>query len=194
MPTYSNAPPDPDEQRALPIRRTPTQGQLRAAITVDDLIGTNTHFYGGHTVPCEPPNCEACAKGIPWSWHGYVSAIQAGTRLHFIFEFTAQVGQTLREYFDVQSTLRGCVFTAERMHHRPNGRVIITLTPGDLAALNLPRPPDVEAVLAIIWHVPSGSTSVSRDVHGKPIITVDHDERLLAERIGSDRSGNGRQV
>ncbi len=192
MPTYSNTPPDPDEQRALPIRRTPTNGQLRAAITTDDLIGTPTHFYGGHTVPCEPPNCEACGKGIPWTWHGYVAAIQAGSRLHFIFEFTAQVGQTFRDYYDVQSTLRGCLFTAERMHHRPNGRVIITLTPGDLAVLNLPRPPDMQACLGIIWHIPSTSSSVSRDVNNKPIIRVDSAARIVAENIGSQRKSNGK--
>jgi len=94
-------------------------------ITSPDLLGCNTHFFGGHTVPCETPECEACLKGIPWRWHGYLAAIQAQTHAHFIFEFTAQAGDTFREYFQLHGTLRGCIFQAERMHHRPNGRVIL---------------------------------------------------------------------
>ncbi len=185
MPTYSDRPPAPDAERALPIRRTPANGQLVAAVTSPELIGTNTHFFGGHTVPCEAPDCEACGKGVPWRWHGYVAAIQAQTRMHFIFEFTAQAGEIFRDFYKLNSTLRGCVFCAERMHHRANGRVILSCKPGDLAQLNLPAPPDLEACLAIIWHVPKGATDVARDEHGQPHIHIDPDERIIRERIGS---------
>ena len=185
MPTYTDRPPAPDAERALPIRRTPANGQIVAAVTSLELLGTNTHFFGGHTVPCEAPDCEACGKGIPWRWHGYVAAIQAKTRMHFIFEFTAQAGEIFRDFFTLNRTLRGCVFSAERMHHRPNGRVILNCKPGDLAQLNLPEPPDLQACLAIIWHLPIAASTVSLDGNQKPIIHVDKNERILREKIGS---------
>ncbi len=191
MPTFSNTPPDPDSQRAMPIRRTPTQGRLNAAVTVNDLVGCYTHFYQGHTVPCEAPDCDPCNNGIPYRWHGYVAAIQAATRLHFILEFTAQVADSFRDYFKLNRTLRGCIISAERMHHRPNGRVIITLKPGDLAQLNLPEPPDLIACLCIIWHLPPISAEQIRDEHGKRIISIDRDARIVADAMSGQRK-NGR--
>lgn len=193
MPTFTNKVPDADGERGLPLKRTPATGSLRAVITCFDLIGCNTHFYGGHTVPCESPNCEACDKGQPWRWHGWVSAIQAQTHLHFLFEFTAQAADTLKEYYILHKTLRGAIFNSERMHHRPNGRVILQIKPGDLAVLNLPEPPDVEACLRIIWHLPKEGNGGTRDADKKRLVTIDHNERLLAAKIGSQQ-GNGRKV
>lgn len=188
MPTFTNAPPTTDQERALQLKRTPTTGSLRAVITCQDLIGCNTHFFGGHTVPCEAPDCKACGQGIPWRWHGYVAAVQSQTHQHFIFEFTAQVADTLRIYFELQKTLRGCIITAERMHHRPNGRVILQATPGDLAQLNLPEPPDLEACLRIIWRLPREGNPTTQDEHNKKLINVYGAERNLEERIGPQHS------
>ncbi len=184
MPNFSNAPPEADGQRALPLKRTPAAGRLRAIVTSEDLIGTNTHFFGGHTVPCEAPECEACQKGIPWRWHGYLSAMQSQTHLHFIFEFTAQAADTFREYHSLHQTLRGCIFDAERMHHRPNGRVILQVKPGDLAALNLPKQPDLESCMRIIWHCPEIPAVPPSKKNGHPQVHVTRQDRMLAEQIG----------
>lgn len=188
MPTFTNAPPEPDGERALQLKRAPATGSLKAAITCQDLIGCNTHFYGGHTVPCEAPDCEACGKGIPWRWHGYVSAIQSQTRQHFLYEFTAQAGDVLREYFELHKTLRGCVFVAERMHHRPNGRVILQVKPGDLAGMNLPESPDLEACLRIIWHLPKEGNDTLSDRNHKQLINIAAEERMAQDLIGSQTS------
>jgi len=185
MPNFTDRPPADDGERALPIKRTPANRPLVAAITSQEILGCNTHFFGGHTVPCEAPDCEPCSKGIPWRWHGYVGAIEQKTRLHFIFEFTAQAGDVLREFFDLHKTLRGCIITAERMHHRPNGRVVLQCKAGDLARLNLPEPPDMRACLAIIWHLPDAAAKVERGRNGKPQVTIDENERILRERIGN---------
>ncbi len=185
MPNFSNAPPAPDSERALPLKRTPAMGRIRAVITSTDLIGCNTHFYGGHTVPCEAPDCEPCQKGIPWRWHGYVSALQAGSHLHFIFEFTAQAGDTFRTYFELNQTLRGCIFDGERMHHRPNGRVILQVKPGDLATLNLPKAPDLEACMRIIWHCPSKPAVQSTRKNGHPQIQIGKSDHALANALPS---------
>jgi len=58
----------------LPLVRTPANRSLKAVVTSDALIGTDTHFWGGHTVPCERPECDACNHGIAYRWHGYLSA------------------------------------------------------------------------------------------------------------------------
>ncbi len=184
MLNFDNAPPAPDTVRALPLKRTPAGGRLRAMITSNDLVGTNTHFFGGHTVPCEAPECEACKKGVPWRWHGYVSAVQSGSHLHFIFEFTAQAGDIFRNYFDLHQTLRGCIFDAERMHHRPNGRVILTLKQADLAELNIPEPPDLESCLRIIWHCPKTPAIKATKKDGHDQLHVGPEDHAAAARIG----------
>jgi len=179
MPNWSNVVPKSDAPRAMPLRRTPTNGQLRAAITTPDLIGTPTHFFQGHTVPCAGESCKACAEGIGWTWHGYVGAIASVGRQHFIFEFTAQVGDTLKHYRTLQSTLRGGIITAERMHHRPNGRVMLQITPGDLAQLNLPEPPDITACMAVIWNLPRETIKGNGRVKDHPAITIDPDLAIV---------------
>ena len=179
MPNWSRDVPASDSVRAMPLLRTPTNGQLKAAITTPDLIGCPTHFFQGHTVPHQKENCEACKEGVGWVWHGYIAAIMASNRQHFLFEFTAQVGDTLKDYRKLQGTLRGGIITAERMHHRQNGRVVLSITPGDLAKLNLPDPPDVIACMAIIWNLPRDTVKANGRMKNSPAITADPISRLL---------------
>lgn len=151
MPKWTHDPPAPGDRPALPILRTPAQSTLVAAITSPDLIGTHTHFWGGHTVPCDAPDCDACNHGIPSRWHGYVSAFELKTGLHFIFEFTAAAADHLLLYRAAHGTLRGCIFQATRWHRRNNGRVMLKTATADLERTHLPQPPDLAACMAIIW-------------------------------------------
>ena len=169
MPTWTKLPPERGEGPALPIRRTPPQGSLIGVITSDEMIGTDTHFYGGHTVPCERPDCEACLKGVPFRWHGYVAAIDLKNHLHFIFEMTAAAAEPFKDYKLAHGSLRGCKFGAERLHRRPNGRVIIRTTPADLANVRLPKPPDLINCMSIIWQIPSPDVQLAGRLKG-----VDH--------------------
>lgn len=166
----SNIPQDP-RGRAFPLMRTPTIGALVGAITCENLIGCDTHFYGGRTLPCERPNCEACSKGMPFRWHGYVSAVQKKTHLGFIFEFTAQAGDAFDQYRAANGTLRGCRFEARRLHSKPNGRVIILCSSLDQQDFILPEPPDVVACMEIIWNLPAGQVAENRIVNGRPAMT-----------------------
>ncbi len=184
MLNFDRQPPQSDTDRPLPLKRTPTLGRLRAMITSPNLIGIHTHFFGGHTVPHEEPECKACIKGVPYRWHGWVSAIQAANRLHFIFEFTAQAGEVFQTYFEAHQTLRGCIFDAERMHHRRNGRVILQVKPGDLAQLALPEPPDLEACLRIIWQLPAEPTTEATKKNGQRALHVNNADHFLADRLG----------
>lgn len=182
MPSWSHDVPDRDGPRSMPLRRTPTAGRIVAVITSPDLIGTRTHFYQGHTMPCGADACEACLKGVPWAWHGYVGAMAGGTREHFLFEFTPQVGEVLKDYRAHHGTLRGCIFTAQRHNSRPNGRVILQTKPGDLAALNLPEPPDLEACMAIIWNLNKNTVKTAYRKDG--VNRINHDPGApMADRI-----------
>lgn len=163
MPNYSNVPPDNAKGVALPILRTPASGKIRAIVTSDDLIGTNTHFWGGHTVPCSPPTCEACQKGVPYRWHAYLSAFAAQKNIHFLYECTATAAEVLVAYRVANDQLRGCIFEAYRWRGTRNGRIMLRCEPSPDRQTQLPPPPDLEAVLAILWQLPKDQVQKSKE-------------------------------
>jgi len=159
MPLYSNCPPDDGKGPALQLFRTPTKKSLQAIVTSDDLVGCPTHFYQGRTMPHEEGQCEACHHGIPWRWHGYVSASDTATHQHFLFEFTARVAETFVAYRETYGTLRGCLFKAKRVNDNPNGRVVVHTARADLVKYTLPTAPNLLDCLAILWNLPKPSLS-----------------------------------
>jgi len=179
MPNFSNEPPSDVSSYGLPIIRTPGTGSLVAVVTSPSLIGCDTHYFGGRTVPCERPECEACNAGMPFRWHGYVSAWQAGKRNHCLFEVTAQAAEAFVHYRNAHDTLRGCLFEATRFPRRSNGRVVVVCKPADLERMAIPEPPDLQRVLAILWNLPipekdrpdqnHGHGSLPPNMRGRPI-------------------------
>lgn len=151
MPNYTHDIPKTPEGPSLPVRRTPTNSALLAIVTSEDLIGCHTHFYQGHTVPCEGTDCPAHRDGIPFRWHAYLSAIETKSNLHFLFECTAQAAEQFVQYREAYKTLRGCFFQAKRWKPRVNSRVIIQTKPCKLDEVILPSPPDLVKVLDILW-------------------------------------------
>lgn len=162
MPTWSNQIPKDPRGPALPIVRTPAAKPLTAIITSLDLLGTYTHYYKGRTKPCERPDCEPCANGIPFRWHAYVAAIQPANDLHFLFELTASAAEPLIDYRDQHGTLRGCLFEASRWNRRPNGRILIRTKPADLTERRIPDAPDIQKCLAILWDLPNQDLAPGR--------------------------------
>lgn len=154
MPNYTNLPPKDASGTSLPILRTPANGLLKACVTSDDLIGTNTHFWGGHTVPCTPPDCEACKNGVPYRWHAYLTAIHAKKCLHFLYEMTAPAAEIFIAYRAKHKVLRRCIFEAYRWRSSANGRVMLHCQPHPGDDIVLPPAPNLEAVLAILWQLP----------------------------------------
>jgi hypothetical protein len=154
------------------IVRTPTVGQLTGIITCPDIVGCATHFYQRRTVPCETPNCDVCAAGIGWRWHGWVSCILASTQEHVLFEMTAEGSEYLRRYRDTNISLRGCLFCASRVAPRPNARVTIKTKPADLAKITLPQPPDLMRALAHIWGIPPEQANIDGTQKTSPKIGV----------------------
>jgi hypothetical protein len=187
MINWSNEIPDSPAGRPLPLRRTPAAGSFNAIVTSPDLTGTDTHYWGGRTVPCERPNCPACREGIGYRWHAYFGCLQAHTRAHILFEVTAQAAETFVAYRQAHGTLRGCLFSAQRWQRRPNGRVIIQTKPADLAQITLPPAPDVCAALAIIWGLSTADVHTGRDIKKMPSIVIP-DERIHPEAVQTNRT------
>lgn len=172
MPTWTREPPAKSRGQGLPLLRTPAASQLRALITSDHLIGTDTHFWGGHTVPCERPECDACANGVEFRWHGYLAAFNPLDQLHFIFEMTDQAANVFNDYFKEHGTLRCCQFEAYRWKHRKNGRVIIKCERSAVSPAALPPAPDLENLMAIIWRLPAGHVKSDGLRSGRPNLAV----------------------
>lgn len=170
MPNWSNEIPKPARGPALPIKRTPTSRALVALVTSEDLIGCYTHFWGGHTVPCSLPECDAHKNGIPFRWHGYLAAFDTKLMLHFIFEMTAQAAEAFKDFKSAHGTLRGCLFEAKRLKPVPNARVCIRCKPADLREAHLPTAPDLRRCMAIIWNLPEPDVEVAGLLKGVPRI------------------------
>ncbi len=154
MPEWSNEVPDDPRGVALPIRRTPPHGSLLAVVTSIDLVGTRTHFWQRRTMPHEKIKCEACKAGLPTRWHSYLSAWDHHTKMHFLFELTAQAAQHFVTFRKAHGTLRGCLFKASRWRQIPNGRVLIECKPFDIVSHPIPEAPDLITVLSILWNLP----------------------------------------
>jgi len=153
MPNWTSEPNRGEQEQTMPIVRTPSRGNVAAIITCKNVVGCNTHWYGGRTVPCEIPMCDACAEGVAWRWHGYVSAVDLKTDSHFLFEFTAAAHDAFALYLTRHPELRGCHFKTSRMGGRANGRVQIRTKLHELPIENLVEPPDIMMILCRIWNV-----------------------------------------
>jgi len=175
MPTWTKAPPDDPRGQGLPIIRTPATRPLRAIVTSDSLIGTDTHFWGGHTVPCERPDCDACNHRIPYRWHGYLAAWNPTQQLHFVFEMTAQAATRFQEYQAEHNTLRCCDFEAWRWRHAKNGRVILKLQHSAIPSHALPDAPDLCKIMSIIWRLPMPNVKVDGLDRRMPKVYVNSD-------------------
>lgn len=159
MPAWSNELPTVSETPGLTLKRTPPDRPLRAVVTCPDLNVCLTHFWGGRTMPCEKPDCEACTAMSPKRAHVYLSAYDLVSREHFIFECTAPAAEPFRDWKRDFSTLRGCMFQASRPKRRRNAQVEILTKPCDLTKISLPSPPDVAGAMAVIWRLPQTACS-----------------------------------
>lgn len=190
MPTFTNSPPPDPRGHSLPLMRTPTGRPIAAIVTSADLVGTPTHFWKGRTVPCDVEHCEPCENGMPWRWHGYLSAYQDANSLHFLFEFTARASEPFLKYRQAYGSLRGCHFQARRVNFAHNARVLIQTKPGDLTKIKLPQPPDLVRCLSVIWNIAEPDLNVAGLLKGMPRIAVDADGNVH-QRLPDDE-GNGR--
>jgi len=155
MPTWTTKPDPSRDGHTYRIVRTPAHGTLNAVVTSTDLVGCYTHYHHHRTIPCEDsPDCPACKEGLPYRWHGYVSAVLIPTWEPVILEVTSAAGAALITCYEATGNLRGVQLAAHRPSGKPNGRVLMALKPTDPARIRLPEPPNVQQILCRIWSVP----------------------------------------
>lgn len=150
----TSTPPADQLRAAYRIIRTPTGGELQMLVLSNQIHGHDCHYYQGRTRPHTAPTCEPCELGTPYRWQGYLAVMMTRTRDLALFEFTAASAAPLVEDFESNRTLRGVQVRASRVNQRPNGRVILSVSRGDIALYAAPPAPDVEEILARIWQVP----------------------------------------
>jgi hypothetical protein len=183
MPTWSNTPPPLDASTGFTLLRTPPDRPLVAVVTTDDLIGCQTHYWGGRTVPCEAtPDpktgqldtspCPACLNLQPRRWHAYVAAFDPKTRTHFLFETTARAALAFQDYRLAHGTTRGCYFQAVRPRPGKNTRIEITTKPFDQQKCPLPNPPNLIRALSVIWQLPATALHTPADESSAKTITT----------------------
>jgi len=185
----SSPPADPNGQ-PLPIRRTPTNGYIVATVTSNRILGTNTHFYGGRTVPCTHDPCDACAAGAPYRWHAYLSAFDFQKQLHFLFECTAAAAEAFVKFTHEHDGLRGCSFRATRESKRQNSRVLVETNVFTGNPSTLPRQADLVAALSRLWNIPLDQISTP-DLKRTQVELSVLDEQIAARRLAAASRGNG---
>lgn len=85
-------------------------------------------------------------------------------------EFTAQAAEQIAAYRESHRTLRAALLTASRHRNRHNGRVIVSLKPGDVDQLHLPPEPDIVAALGILWNLPTQKGAKTDTVKKLPTV------------------------
>lgn len=90
-----------------------------------------------------------------------------------MFECTATPAEAFARYRQANGTLRGCLFEATRSGAKMNGRVSIRCKPADQTTRPLPDPPDLKAILCMLWNVPKDAAQPADGHRSHPRIDVD---------------------
>jgi len=173
MPRWTNELPDATSRPGFSLKRTPPDRPLKAIVTSAQLLVCFTHWWTGRTTPCEAPDCDACKALMPSRPHCYLSAIEQGTREHFLFECTAKAALPFKIWLQTYPTLRGCFFTASRPKRRRNAQVEILCKPFDLSTIQLPMPPDIARAMSVIWQLPTTALEPSSAIDSVQELKID---------------------
>ena len=186
--------PEDDESRPFPVKRVPAEKPLQGVITSDRPLGTQTHWWGGRTVPCTGAECLACTQGVPKRWHCYAGVWDDKIQLHFLLELTAAGGDTLLKYASEHGSTRGCVIRATRIPAIANGRVHLQTRPIDLSRYNIPLAPNLAAILARLWNIPLSEVLLPGHKEIIQPIEITTEQKLRnANRLRQAIGGNGFQ-
>ena len=165
MPEFRSSLPISRPNQGFDLKRTPERGAIQGIVTCENYIVCDTHFYRGRTQPCErsvndegktidDSSCAACRDKIGYRTHVYVSLFDVKTREHFIFECTDHAAKPLDDYQKANGTLRGCILYSSRPKGTKNSKVFIETNTANLQKIVLPKPPNLQHSLCIVWRVP----------------------------------------
>lgn len=151
----SDRPLGPPTARVLDLVRCPAKGGLRGIITCAKITGTYTHFWGGKTIPCGGSLCQACDEDQSRRWHGYFGIITPDPQRHQIVETTVQACEQIWAWEEINGSILGAKITLARRGEKVNGKICVSLDVSTRGKFRLPKEPDIEKNLRIIWGLDS---------------------------------------
>lgn len=170
MPEFTNQPPARPRTHSMRLIRTQPGKPIAGYLTCTDMVGCETHFWGGRTVPCEGDACAACLQGIASRWHGYLSIWDPGAHGQLLVEVTEEAARQIQAYAKSNGSLRGAIIQLHRANYRRNSRLVADLKAADLSKVNLPPAPNIIAILETIWGLNKGSTRATQARNSTPTI------------------------
>lgn len=150
---FTRRPKDNDALPGWELKRPGARGRVTAVLLSHDIIGHDTHYWGGRTRPCTGETCDACRANNATRWHGYLAATDEGLQARWIIEITAPAANQIDRIFRERRTLRGFVLILERRNQKPNGPISVKGYQGVLQNDKLPDCPDMIKKLCRIWEV-----------------------------------------
>jgi len=148
---WTESPTTSSEGREWRVLRVPPKGIGGLIILSHEVVGTDTHYFGGRTVPHGKEQCNACDAGNQKRWHGYLAVWNPKAASKWILEITDAAGDTFKKMFAKRTTLRTLSFAGQRVPCKPNGTLIVRLTESDWASDGLPHAPDLRRMLMRMW-------------------------------------------
>jgi len=143
-----------------------------AIVLSDWMTGNELHWWNGRSFPHLKHGCPACEAKRAKVWKGYLACLDPKNRKVFILELTPNCTEPLSAYKNTFGSLRGGLIKLDRSATKINGRVTATMTQTNLGGMELPQPPNVQAILAHMWqtdHRPADTTEIiPRAVTEKP--------------------------
>jgi hypothetical protein len=163
----TDRPPTDQTGHALTLRRAPAGQPILGLPTSTKLLGLNTHFCHGRTLPCQAPDCKACQESIPYRWHGYITYLDLKDRVHCLLELPAAATGNLVQWTDTHDSLRGSVIRISRQQKKSNGRVLSEIKARTETDILLPPEPDLIKALCTLWRIPytTATPANNRDIH-----------------------------
>lgn len=147
-------PPRPGPQ--LPIIRIRNSQIQSFTVLGAGLKGFWTHWNGKASEPCYEPveECDACKKGLPRRWKGYLHCYHQDARQEGFLELTPTAAETLLGYLPKGDSLRCIRISLCRSSNSDKGRLRITVNPSMQTSEQLPPEKDPLETLSKLWKIP----------------------------------------
>lgn len=140
---------------AWPMTRQKGAKKLIGTCLSHDTVGAYLHYFRQRSTPhYNDDRCEACKKGYPFRYYGYVAAVIGDNDEKAIVEITDAGMVGVDAAFCKFRTLRGLSFQLQRTNLRSNGKMHVSFAESKRKKDQLPEAPDVIRMLMNMWEVP----------------------------------------
>lgn len=146
--------PGQTELAFVPIYSAIPRARLLLVCLSDKVVGVNTHFIDGSTIPCvgKDAHCEGCQAKKAKRWKGYIGAWEPLNERVVLAEITLDAYRTGPAQLRGDGPgLRGYSIVLSRQGKKPNAPVRVEIAALPVDPGSLPKAPDVKAVLRNIW-------------------------------------------